>query len=45
MEQIAESAFFYHHVAPNLEAAYAVFWLGIFGLIGVLAMIVKEVQK
>lgn len=45
IEQIAQSEFFCRHVISNLGVAYAMFWLGIFGLVGVLAMIVKEVQK
>lgn len=41
MEQIAQSEFFYHHIAPNINTIYAVFWLGIFGLVGVVAQSVR----
>lgn len=41
MEQIAQSEFFYHHIAPNLMLIKAVFFFGIFGLLGVVAQSVR----
>ncbi|MDO5116856.1 MAG: hypothetical protein Q4D58_12305 [Synergistaceae bacterium] len=41
MEQLAQSEFFYLHVAPNLTLVKFVFFLGIFGLVGVVAQSVR----
>ncbi|MCD8235008.1 MAG: hypothetical protein LUC51_11600 [Cloacibacillus porcorum] len=41
MVQFAQSEFFYHHIAPNLMLVKAVFFLGIFGLVGVVAQSVR----
>lgn len=45
MEQIAQSEFFYHHIAPNLMLVKVVFFFGIFGLIGVVAQSVRIGQE
>ncbi len=41
MEQFAQSEFFYYHIAPNLALVKTVFFLGIFGLVGVVAQSVR----
>ncbi len=41
MEQFAQSEFFYHYVAPNLALIKTVFFLGVFGLVGVAAQSVR----
>ncbi|MDO5116391.1 MAG: hypothetical protein Q4D58_09875 [Synergistaceae bacterium] len=41
MEQLAQSEFFYLYIAPNLTLVKAVFFLGIFGLVGVVAQSVR----
>ena len=41
MEQIAQSEFFYHHIAPHIDTIYVVFFLGIFGVVGVVAQSVR----
>lgn len=41
MEQIAQSEFFFYHVAPHLTLVKTVFFLGIFGLLGVVAQSVR----
>ena len=45
MEQFAQSKFFYHNVAPNLDIICTMFWLGIFGLVGVVAMTIKTIIR
>lgn len=41
LAQLAQSDFFYLYVAPNLALVKAVFFLGIFGLVGVVAQSVR----
>lgn len=41
MEQFAQSEFFFYHVAPHLTLVKTVFFLGIFGLLGVVAQSVR----
>lgn len=41
MAQLAQSDFFYHHIAPNINLVKTVFLLGIIGLAGVSAYSVR----
>lgn len=41
MEQFAQSEFFFYHIAPHLTLVKTVFFLGIFGLVGVVAQSVR----
>lgn len=41
MAQLAQSNFFYHHIAPNINLVKTVFLLGIIGLAGVSAYSVR----
>ena len=41
MAQLAQSDFFYNHIAPNINMVKAVFLLGIIGLAGVSAYSVR----
>lgn len=41
MEQFAQSEFFFCHIAPHLTLVKTVFFLGIFGLVGVVAQSVR----
>lgn len=45
MEQFAQSEFFFCHIAPHLTLVKTVFFLGIFGLVGVVAQSVRIVLE